>query len=288
MYDFLKNINLEYLMNYSWGEKLQEALEIIEQVQEKLHAYCANEDGEQIVNIRVGPVLALAVLKKVADGKMPKEFSQQDWMDIANSVSKYAICSDGKQYSAFVFELYARYIEGSVDQLDGLISKETKEDIRGLALELRSKTQQMFDEEISEADYVEECLWVALESMVKLMAAMLEAAAGKQGKEYAELAKATAIFALEYGRYRLYRYEQALITGYLEHQRELDNELQNQWDAYVEEMQKDAEAFRRLVEEAFTTNVRASLQASAQLARNLGVREEEILDTMEKIDDFFM
>ena len=46
--------------------------------------------------------------------------------------------------------------------------------------------------------------------------------------------------------------------------------------------------FQELIDAAFTSNIHDALVNSAALARAAGVKEEEILETTEDIDDFFM
>ena len=53
-------------------------------------------------------------------------------------------------------------------------------------------------------------------------------------------------------------------------------------------MKADADRFNDLIESAFEPGFRERLERSVKLAKEAGVKEEDILDTAEKIDSFFM
>ena len=100
---------LEQLMKTSAGEKLQQALQLIQTMQEHLTALSEKEEAPSVTGAKVATVLTLAVWKKIASGKRPSSFDQEDWKDIGRAVSECAILPDGEQYSIFVFQLYEKY-----------------------------------------------------------------------------------------------------------------------------------------------------------------------------------
>ena len=54
------------------------------------------------------------------------------------------------------------------------------------------------------------------------------------------------------------------------------------------EVNEHAERFRKLIDGAFRTDLHEALVQSAALAREAGVKEEELLTTVEDVDAFFM
>ena len=95
-------------------------------------------------------------------------------------------------------------------------------------------------------------------------------------------------FAFEYGRYVLYAKEQAILEQYIRNQHILDERLQREYEDYLEAVQIQAEAFQRLIDDAFSPEAGEELQKSSALARAAGVKEEEILSTIEDVDAFFL
>ncbi|MCR4923144.1 MAG: hypothetical protein K5931_03965 [Lachnospiraceae bacterium] len=111
----IKTITLDYLLTTPLGENLVKLKSLYEKIQENIYAMAENDDPDKLKQLKMGTILTFAVIGKVIEGKDPQKFSKEDWKDIAEAVSEYAIKMDGRDYSAFVFSLYSRYIDGSAN-----------------------------------------------------------------------------------------------------------------------------------------------------------------------------
>ena len=276
---------LEQLMKMPAGEKLQQALQLIQTMQEHLAALSAKEEAPSVTGAKVATVLTLAVLKKIADGKTPSSFNKEDWEELGHAVSEYAILLDGEQYSIFVFQLYEKYIRSSAEMIARLASPETVKAIMSLADDLHSNEILFRNGQLSEVAYTEDCLWISLEAMIKLIASAASMFCGQQATEFAQ---ALASCAFEYGRLMLYRKEQALITQFIEFQYRLDKELEKQYAEYLSELEAQSTKFRTLIDHAFDPDFRTAFLHSILLAEAAGVKESEILSSTEDIDSFFL
>ena len=78
-----------------------------------------------------------------------------------------------------------------------------------------------------------------------------------------------------------------MLQEYIENQYILDERLQKEFEAYLEEVEKNAKRFQTMVQDAFTLDLHEALLQSAELAREAGVKEEELLTSIEEIDDYF-
>ena len=276
---------LEQLMKTSAGEKLQQALQLIQTMQEHLTALSEMEEAPSVTGAKVATVLTLAVWKKIASGKRPSSFDQEDWKEIGRAVSEYAILSDGEQYSIFVFQLYEKYIRASAEMIARFATPETVEAIMKLAEELHSKEELLRSGTLSETAYTEDCLWISLEAMFKLIASAASMFCGQQAAEFAQ---ALASCAFEYGRLMLYRKEQALVTQFIESQHRLDEEQEKQYAAYLSELEAQSKQFYTLIDHAFDPDFRTAFLHSILLAEAAGVKKPEILSSTEDIDSFFL
>ena len=283
--EIAQEIAIDELRNSPAGEKISQAMETVATVQRNLCALAESEDSAQLNLLKIGTVFQIFLVDKLASGADPKKKKPEEWGSITNKVSQYAVLEEGQSYSDFVFSLYADYIDLSAKGLSKFISEETLSDIKGISSVIRSKTELLREEAISESAYVDECLWLSLEAMVKLLSSSLTMLIGA---EYSQLAQAISQLAFEYGRYVLYSKEQAILTAYIENQYILDEQLRQQFDAFRAELSEQAERFNQLIDQAFSSNIRESLMQSAELAKAAGVREEEILTSVEDIDAFFM
>lgn len=285
MLEMISELSIDYLMSTPLSDDVEKAMDMFASVQERLYTLAVSRDSESLVKMKAGTIVTLAVLKKLAEGKDPRKLTKEDWQDIARSAGEYIQYTDGADYSMFVFNLYADYIHWSAKALKGTATKERIAAIDGLADELRHKAAMLQAREITETAYIEDCLWISLEAMVKLLASVVRI---KGIENSSDLTYAAATYAFEYGRMKLYQQEQALVTEYLNGQKRLDGELEEKLEDFKAKMEIDAERFNDLLNEAFEPGFRDRLQASVFLARTAGVKEEEILKTAGEIDEFFL
>lgn len=283
--NYLRGQALEKLMQTPLGEKLQKALEIIDTAEQHYFAMIEKQDELELTGIKAVVILTFAILKKIAEGKKPSAFSVADWSDVATAVSKCAILADDRQYSAFVFCLYERYIRFCVMQLEGVISAFSYDVVSALADELHEKTANLNAGNITETKYIEDCLWISLEAMLKLLAST---AVLFGDNRIADFTDALTSFAFEYGRMMLYSRELELVNQYISYQYQLDEELNQKYLDYMEDLEKEADSFRALVDKAFSSDFRDTFLKSALLAKISGVTDEDILSTRENIDFFFL
>ena len=283
--DTLKEIAVEELLNSPTGQGICRAMDTITAVQRNLFALAASEDSAKLNLLKIGTVFQIFLVDTLAARKNPKDIQPEEWANIANKVSEYAVLEENQCYSEFVFTLYADYIDLSAKSISGIISKESYSSIQSISSEIRSKSTLLREGKIAETAYVEDCLWLSLEAMIKLLSSSLTSLIGK---EYSQLAQAVSQLAFEYGRCALLAKEQAILNAYIENQFVLDAQLQERYVLYCSEVRTQSERFQKLVAEAFSPQIHESLIQSAALAREAGVREEEILTSLNEVDSFFL
>lgn len=279
----IEALALNQLMQSPLGDKLQIAMSIFEKVQKNLTAL--SEKQEDGINTKIVTILTFSILKQFTNGKTLSDFNTEIWKAIANDVSEYAILQDDQKYSQFVFHMYEQYIRQSVIKIEGLASESSVTSIKSLADELCENSQKLVSQEIDEVTYIESCLWISLEAMIKLIAAMNLLT---MDKDYADFVQALASYAFEYGRYMLYRREQELVNEYMQSQNELDKNLEEKYAAYIKDLETQANHFYTLIDNAFAPDFRSSFLHSIALAQTAGVEKNEILNSTEDIDSFFM
>ena len=281
----LKDLALEQLMKSPLGEQLQQAIHIFDKVQDHYFALAEKQDEMGMTGIKVVTILTFSILRKIASGKKPSELNKDDWKDIAADVSQYAVLTDDQQYSVLVFNLYESYIRNSVIQIEEIISAETAAVINGLADELRSKANALSAGYISEVAYIEDCLWISLEAMIKLLACTATLYGDQRISDFTQ---ALASYAFEYGRLMLYSRELEIVNQFIEAQYQLDAELEQKYAAYLEDLQKESQQFYTLIDNAFAPNFRDAFLHSILLAKAAGVKGTDILSSTEDIDSFFL
>jgi hypothetical protein len=283
--DVLQDYAIEELIASPVGQKLRQAIEVVESVQSHVAALMQKDEEERLTLLKIGTVFQLFLIDTLASGKKASELTADDWKNIAAQVSQNAILEEDQCYSEYAFSRYADYIRVSAKVISKNAPEETTSAITALADEIEALGDQLHKETITETKYVEECLWLSLEAMVKLLSASLGA---HMGEELSKLTQAVSQLAFEYGRYVLYAKERALLEAYLNNQRVLDDQLQRQYDAFIQELQENATQFQSLIDKAFSPDIRCTLQNSAELAQATGVKKEDILKSIEEVDSFFL
>ena len=279
---------LDLLLSDDASEKLHHMLDTITMVQQGAYNLAVSEDDGKMKLLRIGSVFQIFLIDTLASGKKPSDLTKEDWAAISAKVGRYAVLEDGQSYSIFVFTLYADYIALSVEKLRTApiaIDEKRAASIMEIADSIRHNSQELEEGNITEVAYVEACLWLSLEGMMKLLASWITA---PFAKEYATLVQSAAQLAFEYGRYVLFSKEQALLARYIANQHELDEQLEKDYAEYLQQVQLQAAHFQELLDGAFSTDLHESLLQSAALAREAGVREEELLSSVEDIDAFFL
>ena len=284
--ELIRELPIEQLLGSSAAERVERILDTVSTVQRGLFALAESGDSEQFTLLKIGTVFQIFLVDVLASGKKAEELTAEDWQNIADKVAKYAVLEGGQSYSEFVFGLYADYIDLSekVLKVRG-VSEERAAAVKEIADQIRNNTCLLQQGEITEVRYVEENLWLSLEAMIKCLSLYMTPLIGP---EYTQLLQSVTQLGFEYGRYMLYAREQAILQEYLDNQRILDERLQAEYEAYLDEVNKNAARFQGLIDAAFDPGLRESLAESIALAKAYGVKEEELLKSEEEIDAFFI
>lgn len=285
----ISEMTMDYLKDSPIGQKLEKAFLLYENAHWAAIQTRNVLSAEDLSIKKVSTVLTLDIIEILLSGKRPEDLKDEDWQKITEDVIDKAVVADGRDYSTFVFDLYADCIDVQARTLsvldDSERGQEQSEAITSLAAELREAKEKLSAGEISEVDYTEMCLWTSFDAIIKCLVAYINC---HISDEIGDLIQTASAFAFEYGRYRLYRKEQALLDEYLKNQYQLDEQLQRQFDEFKEELREDSEQFISCINSAFEPDFRETMIGSIVLAKAAGVSEEEILHSTEEVDSFFL
>lgn len=287
--DLANGLTLEFLENTPAGSMLQSAISTYSKVQTLLLRLSSAEDEGSLTTLKIGTVLTEAFLEKFLQGKAPQDLTRADLAEIADMVTDFAVLMDGRDYSVFVFEQYARYIEFSAKLLAARSDARSTDQIGStleVSQEIRNNSRKLHDGEISEPEYIEDCLWLSLEAILKCFSAYLSCTTGTP--EFGMLAQSISMLAFEYGRLMACKREQAVLDASLKSQQQLDEDLSEEFEAFKNRLEAEEAQFNELIANAFAPDFRDSLRSSAALASATGVKEEDVLRTANDIDRFFM
>lgn len=287
--DLANGLTLDFLENTPAGSMLQSAISTYSKVQTLLLRLSSAEDEGSLTTLRIGTVLTEAFLEKFLQGKAPQDLTRADLAEIADRVTDFAVLMDGRDYSIFVFEQYARYIEFSAKLLAARSDARSNDQIGSIlavSQEIRNNSRKLHDGEISEPEYIEDCLWLSLEAILKCFSACLSCTTCTP--EFGILAQSISMLAFEYGRLIACKKEHTVLDASLKSQQQLDEDLSEEFEAFKNRLEAEEAQFNELIANAFAPEFRDSLRSSAALASAAGVKEEDVLRTANDIDRFFM
>ena len=287
--DLANGLTLDFLENTPAGSMLQSAISTYSKVQTLLLRLSSAEDEGSLTTLKIGTVLTEAFLEKFLQGKAPQDLTRADLAVIADRVTDFAVLMDGRDYSIFVFEQYARYIEFSAKLLAARSDARSTDQIGSIlavSQEIRNNSRKLHDGEITEPEYIEDCLWLSLEAILKCFSACLSCTTGTP--EFGMLAQSISMLAFEYGRLIACKKEQAVLDASLKSQQQLDEDLSEEFKAFKNRLEAEEAQFNELIANAFAPEFRDSLRSPAALASAAGVKEEDVLRTANDIDRFFM
>ena len=284
--DILKDLSMEYFADSPIYLKYCETIEKIQKYQEVLYSLSSQTEDSQLTLLKVGTILTNGIIAKMLCGTSPRDFTKEDWMEISGKTVEMVILWDSEKYTLDVFRRYSKYIDFCIEinEKRGTVSDTAISKIKELTFELNELNELFEHNEIKESDYVDRCLWICFDAMMKFMASYIT---NKLPTEYSELIQAVSDYTVQYARLKLYKKEQALLQEYLDNQKVLDDTLKGKFELYLVELDNYSKQTIDLINRAFDPQFRYELQNSVELARNVGVKEELILDSIDKIDDFF-
>ena len=231
--DIAEKITIEYLQSNPVLGAIESGVEKVQKVEAAISALTSDTEDPSLTLLKLASALSISIFRNMAvSGKMPKDFNKDEWAGIAEEVVDVAILTDGQTYSMMVFNTYSGLIDLSVKNWDGILDSEALDETSAIAESVRCLSEDLVAGRISEPDYVERCLWLCFEAMVKLLAAY-KTQSLKQ--EYGEFFRALADLMVQYVRLTMYQKERDLLDEYLHHQEVLDEELQEKYDAYIPE-----------------------------------------------------
>ena len=280
----LSNIAIDYFLKTKLGQKLDIAMQTIQDRLNTLQTYAnamAEKDEDiSTTSLKVLTVMTFAILQRIGQGQDLKSFSKEDWKDILSETGQISILLDEQKYTVFVFMLYEKYIRYSADCLSEFYPEKAQR-INLVADELKQEHIKFYDGLISEPIYVEDCLWISLDAMIKLLASCSYLSHdGKDGE------LSMALF--EFARLKYYQEEYKIVQEYIDSQYQMDDQLQLRYVSFLKKLQLESEQYQKLIDNAFSSNFREAFLGSIALAKASGVEQKEILTSISDVDDYFL
>ncbi len=223
-----------------------------------------------------GTAFALAVAAKRREGKQINEFSERDWIDLAGETAS-GFGKGGVRglsiYALTNFTATSAAVAGSIVTASFGIAEQ--------ANKLRR-------DQIDELEFIENSELIALQAAVRALSSFVGQALIPIPVLGAVIGTTVGAVMYKAAASSLTKREAALIERYLDEQRTLDEQLAAEYQAILEKLDQSISDYFGLLERAFAPDVQVALVGSVELAVGLGVASDEILDSEEKVDAYFL
>jgi len=223
-----------------------------------------------------GTTFVLAVVAKRRKGTALKDFTRQDWIDIAVDAG-LGVAKGGVRglsiYALTNVTVTSAAVASSIVTASFGIAEQANEFRRG---------------ELSEREFIENAEIVCLEAAVSALSSFVGQAVIPVPVLGAVIGNTVGTIMVKAVSSSLSEREAALIERYAAEQRALDEQLAAEYEGLVEQLGASMTTYLEVLERAFSPDVEVALLGSVELARAVGVAPEEVLDSEEKVVAYFL
>ena len=223
-----------------------------------------------------GTAFVQAVIAKRRQGKRLNEFSGSDWLELAGATGS-GFGKGGIRglsiYALTNFTATSAAVAGSIVTTSFSVAEQANKFRRNL---------------IDELEFIENSEIIALEAAVCALSSAIGQATIPIPILGAVIGTTVGTVMYKAVASSLTKQEAALIERYLNEQRALDEQLTAEYQATLEKLDQSMSDYLGLLERAFSPDVQIALTGSIELAVELGVASDEILDSEAKVDAYFL
>ncbi|QOD43267.1 hypothetical protein [Clavibacter zhangzhiyongii] len=226
--------------------------------------------------IEGGTAFVLAVVRKRRAGTRLADFTSDDWVEIAGDSGRGFVKGGVRGLTIYSLTNFTA--------TSAAVASATVTAAFGVA----EQAHRLRTGEIVEAEFLENAELVCLEAAVGALSSFVGQALIPVPVLGAVIGNSVGMVMHSAVSSALSRREAALIEGYLQEQRQLDERLADEHQDLIDELDVSMSACLRVLERAFSPDVEAALLGSVELARSVGVETELILDSEEKVRSYFL
>lgn len=231
-----------------------------------------------------GTALVVTIIAKLCEGKKLKDFSAQDWREIASEGGLGVVKGSVRGLSIYTLTNYTPKSAAAYRPTPGAVASA----IVTAAFSIAEQANMLRRGEINEQEFIKNAELVTLEAAVSALSSFVGQALIPIPVLGAVIGNTVGIIMYQSVASSLSRREAELIEQYLEEQRMLDERLAGEYRTLLEDLEANMTIYVEILDRAFSPDVQVSLEGSIELALSLNVPVEEILDSEEKARSYFL
>ena len=223
-----------------------------------------------------GMSLCVGIAAKRREGKKLKDFDQEDWMDIAADTGIGTIKGGIRGSSIY---LLTNYTATPAAVASAIVTA---------SFGVAEQAHQFRQEQLDEVAFIENSEILCLDAAVSALSSFAGQVIIPVPVVGAVIGNAVGTMMYQLAKDNLSVKEQKLLEEHLNSIQQLDGELQKKYQDVILSLSEDMKKYMDILERAFSPDIRIAFAGSVDLAREMGVTTEEIIDNKEKLYAYFL
>lgn len=223
-----------------------------------------------------GMAFCVGIAEKRRSGKKIKDFDQNDWKDIAGETGLGTVKGGIRGSSIY---LLTNYTATPAAVASAIVTA---------SFGVAEQAHQFRQGELDEVAFIENSEILCLDAAVSALSSFAGQVLIPVPVVGAVIGNAVGTMMYQFAKDNLSAKEQKLLEEHLNSIRQLDTDLQQQYRDYIIGLSENMKLFMDILDRAFAPDIRIAFDGSVELAREMGVPTEEILDTKEKVFSYFL
>lgn len=223
-----------------------------------------------------GVTFGSEIVKKKKQGKKLKDFDADDWKNISKVTS--GGFGKGAVRGVSIYML-SNYTATPAAVANSLVT---------VSFGVAEQTYLFRKGKLNQLEFIENSEMLCVDAAVSALSSIAGQVLIPVPILGAIIGNTVGSIMLQIAKNHLSSKEEKLIEEYLKSIYELDNKLQEQYQSFIDELNKDLLLYMSILNRAFAPDIRIAFKGSIDLAKQAGVPQDEILDTQEKIESYFL
>ncbi|MBR3328758.1 MAG: hypothetical protein IKG22_15705 [Atopobiaceae bacterium] len=223
-----------------------------------------------------GTAFVMAVASKMKEGKRLKDFNGDDWAEIGGKTGM-GLATGGVR-GASIYGL-TNYTATSAAVASAIVTS---------SFGIAEQAHRMREGQIGEVEFIENAEMLCLDASVSALSSFVGQALIPVPVLGAVIGNTVGCIMYQAAKDGLSAKEHALVEAYAREQRELDARLESEYGNLLDSLNSGMVSYIALLERAFDPDPALAFKGSIALARELGVPDDQILDSREKAMAYFL
>ena len=223
-----------------------------------------------------GMSFCMGIASKRREGKKIKDFDQGDWKDIGADTGIGTVKGGVRGASIY---LLTNYTATPAAVASAMVTA---------SFGIAEQAHQFRQGNLDEATFIENSEILCLDAAVSALSSFAGQVIIPVPVVGAVIGNAVGTMMYQLAKDSLSVKEQKILEEYLNSIQELDEDLKAQYQDFILGISENMKQFMDIMNRAFAPNIRIAFSGSVDLAREMGVPTEEIIDNREKLYAYFL